>query len=178
MEPTPDRRPLSAADVQRLAEQMQRPQLGKFQPVGRRPVFPPPPAGAIDGAPEFPEASLQQVQQQLAGDVNAWFTDLLLQGLLQAGEPATLATLPDYAGRLSMRRYADGLLVVVLDAEPKIADHPGKMGTALFGVGEPVVSVGEGLRITRPILTAWEARAYEYAERLKARPLDLEQRRA
>jgi hypothetical protein len=176
MEPTPTPtpnlcQPINAADVQRLYEQMLPrstwPPLD-FRPAGRyrperRPVPRPSAASLIDGAPEPPEAALHQVQQQLQEDEQAWFTRLLVESLQLAGESeASADTLPDYAGRLSMRRYPEGVLIVALDSKP-IGEGPGvTRGRVLFGVGEPLVQVGPGpLQITRPLLTWQQALAFE-----------------
>jgi hypothetical protein len=139
------------------------------------PATPPGPlpsaASLVDGAPEPPEASLQQVQQKLAEDENAWFGRHLLAALVLAGQPVTEETLPAYGPRLSMRRYPAGAVIVALDAGDKTLHGPGVFGTVLFGLGEPVVSLFDGLKITRPILSAQQALAYEVGVHLKAHPL-------
>lgn len=168
MEPRPTHQPITAADVQRLYEQLPAPRPPfDIQPVGRyRPERRPPPV--IDGAPEFPEAALQEVQQKLAADENAWLTRHLVEALQLAGESATLDNLPTFAPRLSLRSYESGVRVVALDSQP-IGQGPGMtLGRQLFGFG-PAQQHFEGLYSEGPVLmkTSWpvlsgdEALAYE-----------------
>ncbi len=166
MEPTrPTHRPLSIDDVQRLADELGRPVAAAFlNPVGRLKVErrpPPDVPGLIDGAPTIEAATVAAVAEQLATDEQAWFTRHLVQGLQLAGEPATAENVGDYGPRLSMRRYPSGVVVVALDAEP-LPEGRSTLGRQLFGLGEPAVSFGAGpLQITRPILSGYEALAYE-----------------
>jgi hypothetical protein len=178
MEPTPSppRPTITAADLQKVWDQLQPP--AALRPVGPPLVKQRPsptvqkmidellPAAEHEGPAHF-ERVLVDAAVQLQQKEDEWLSDYVVEALQLAGYTTYPGCLLDYGPRLGFRRYPDETLIVAIDGlQP--GEH-GPRGPVLFGVGPSKVHFpiepGGGLVLTRPLLNWQQAIAYEISQR-------------
>lgn len=115
-------------------------------------------------------AAEQQAITQIIADENRWLTLALMDAISLTGGPAiTEAELPRWLPRLSGRHYADGTIILALDA-----GRISTMGTVLMGIGEGRLeqTAPGSFKWLRPLLDWREAAAYEHRQRRQLQGAD------